>query len=153
MVDATATMRIPLERTLLRRDLGMTNLFLGFNHRYRILRNHQATPERAYRVETTYSEYAIYDHNQRGLLVYHWHPHGTSKTTIPHFHVGSAILDTTGHEIGKIFSRLHLPSGHVTIADVVRALIEEFDVLPIHARWDETLRACQEAFERQRTEF
>lgn len=144
-------MAVPFEYALARRSAGLANLFLGFNQRYRILRNHQATREQSYRVTTTYLEYAIFDHNQREILVYHWHPQGKSNVITPHFHVGSAVLDTTGHEMGKTFSRLHLPSGHVTIADVVRALIEEFNVRPIHERWDETLRVCQDAFELQQT--
>jgi hypothetical protein len=104
-------------------------------------------------VQTTYWDYAILDQHHNELISYHWHPDGVSDRKAPHFHAGSAILDTTGHEMGKTFSRLHLPSGHVTVADVVRALIEEFNVRPIHDRWDETLRACQEAFEQRRTSY
>lgn len=102
---------------------------------------------RPVQITTESWRYTIYDHNQRELLAYHWHPGGVSEKTTPHFHVGSTILDTTGHEMGKTFSRLHHPSGYVSIADIVRALIEEFNVVPIHDRWDETLRTCRQEFE------
>ncbi len=94
-------------------------------------------------IETTSWEYRLLDNSLREIISYHWHPESRSTVITPHFHIGSTILDTQGHELGRTFSKMHMPSGEVTIADVVRALIEEFGVVPIHERWDDVLRECQ----------
>lgn len=143
-------MRFKEQHITLRRGRGTSNLLLRFNQSFLIQHSPSSIVGERYRVNVLSWDYTIYDHNERDILAYHWHPEGTSDKTAPHFHVGSVILDTTSHELGKTFSRLHLPSGYITIADVVRTLIEEFNVVPIHDRWDETLRACQQELERQR---
>jgi hypothetical protein len=49
------------------------------------------------------------------------------------------LLDPAGHELGKSFSTLHIATGPVSIQQIVRMLIEEFDVEPLNADWDNIL--------------
>lgn len=81
--------------------------------------------------------YRIRDNEGRDILLYHWDPSGVCPD--PHLHVGSVLLDSAGHELGKSFSKLHIAIGHLPLQRVVRMLIEEFDVQPLNKDWDEIL--------------
>lgn len=124
----------------LRPQVGRAACYFTFNLHFRII--DLAAGQHIAIIDTRW-EYTILDSNEHEILAYHWHPDGLSNVRTPHFHVGSAILDTQVHELGRTFSKMHMPTGEITIADVVRALIEEFGVVPIHARWDDVLRECQ----------
>lgn len=75
----------------------------------------------------------IVSHRSEGLiLAYHWHPHGQSTTTWPHFHIES------GAQLGfRPLSRAHLPTGDITLGAIVRMLIQDFDVEPRRDDWRE----------------
>jgi hypothetical protein len=71
----------------------------------------------------------------RELFAYHWHPTGHSHVTVPHLHISGR---TEPAEIGAA----HYPTGPVTLADVVRLLIQDFDVRPRRADWSRVLDAA-----------
>jgi hypothetical protein len=119
-LDTVFSLGFRTDPVVVRRAGGSPTLFFSFIQRYSIQPIQGSSSRSMYRVQTTYRDYGILDQHHNELISYHWHPRGVSTTTIPHFHVGSTILDTTGHEMGKTFLRLHLPSGHVSIADVAR---------------------------------
>ena len=86
--------------------------------------------------------YQILDVQEREILAYHWHPAGASSVTHPHLHLSNRIpaLDL-GHNVPPVsLAEMHLPTGHVTFADVVRLLITEFGVEPRRDDWEATLR-------------
>lgn len=72
--------------------------------------------------------YVLLNQEHRELLSYHWHPAGQSPVVTPHLHVacraGNADL-----------SKVHLPTGPVTLVDVIRCAITEFGVQPLRADW------------------
>lgn len=126
-------------------------MLLDFNIGFRVEPSSNGSPQNNYHVRITRWDFSVYDLDEREIIVYHWHPESLSDRKYPHLHIGSVLIDSRRHELGKTFSRLHIPTGIITIADVAKMLIEEFGVIPIHRQWDETLHACQAEFERQRS--
>ena len=64
-------------------------------------------------------------------LAWHWHP-GTRPDT--HLHMAAT------HPIGGDLSHLHVPTGWMEFAGVLRFLIGEMDVQPLRADWNAILR-------------
>jgi hypothetical protein len=76
--------------------------------------------------------------NDRELLAYHWNPTGPEQKRFPHLHLSAAA------EVGnRALTRAHIPTGEVSLGDVVRLFIEELGVRPRRADWrtvlDETV--------------
>lgn len=71
---------------------------------------------------------AVLDADDRELLAYHWHRDGHSPITFPHHHVGAPAGATD-------ISKLHLPTGIVPLAAVIRLVITELGVEPRHPKW------------------
>lgn len=64
----------------------------------------------------------------RMVLAYHWHPVGLSHVTMPHLHLGGR-LDSLG------LSKAHLPTGVVSLPDVLRFAVVELGVEPLREDW------------------
>lgn len=93
-------------------------------------------------VITTMYEYRLLDRRERELLVYHWQPGPRyAGPDQPHLHVSARLLASTSavDERGIDLDKRHLPTGHVTMAAVVRSLITEFGVEPLRADWARVL--------------
>lgn len=99
-------------------------------HWYALVQHH----DRSWSVATTGWVYRVNDAAEQELFAYHWHPPGHSHVTRPHLHV-SGRTDPT--ELGDA----HFPTGPVALADVVRLLIQDFDVRPRRADWSRVLDA------------
>jgi hypothetical protein len=84
---------------------------------------------------TTRWVYQVKNSDQRELFAYHWHPVGRSHVTAPHLHISGR---TEPAELGDV----HFPTGPVTLADVVRLLIRDFQVRPRRADWSRILDAA-----------
>lgn len=65
----------------------------------------------------------------RVLLAYHWHPQGRSPITTPHLHLGS------GSGAIDLLTGAHLPTGTVTLVDIVRMAVGELGVRPLRGDW------------------
>jgi hypothetical protein len=81
--------------------------------------------------------YRLMEPDERELLAYHWHPHGSSLVTAPHMHLSSrmpVIHLPLGNAIA--LSDMHLPTGFVGVADIVRFLIIEVGVEPRRRDWE-----------------
>lgn len=107
-------------------------------HRYRIVRYADSPESEGYRVISTGYEYTVSNYQQREILAFHWHPGQRSHEHDPHVHIGSAVIDSASSDIGKVFSRFHIPTGHVSIAQVVRLLLTDFKVVPNRQDWEAT---------------
>lgn len=67
---------------------------------------------------------------ERELLVFHWNPAGPEGKPFPHLHLSAAA------EVGnRALTRAHIPTGEVTLRDVVRLLIEELGIRPRRNDW------------------
>lgn len=85
--------------------------------------------------------YRIADCDDRELLAWHWHPVGSSLVTHTHLHVSSQIapLDL-GRGLDPLpIADLHIPTGQVGLADVVRFLIADVGVQPRKPSWRSVL--------------
>lgn len=78
-----------------------------------------------------------------GPISYHWHPKGASRVTSPHLHLESVSASSRGT---KPIGELHLPTGQVSLAAIVRFLIEELGVEPNRADWNRVLAEAEAAF-------
>lgn len=74
------------------------------------------------------------------VLAYHWHPGGTSRVTWPHMRIHHDVA-------GLILPRTHLPTGVITVQDVVRLAVEEFGVQPRRPDWLDVLERTRQSLE------
>lgn len=76
------------------------------------------------------------EQERRGeILAYHWSPESTSgDPAYPHLHVYRSDRIERLH-----ISKMHLPTGHVTLEDFIRLLITEFNVTVRRENWPEIL--------------
>jgi len=86
---------------------------------------------------TTYV-YTLYLPGDAMLLAYHWHPEGRSPITTPHLHVGSATARAP-------LAGAHLPTGTVTLPQVLRLAIREFGVQSLRNDWPAVLDRAEAA--------
>lgn len=111
---------------------GPSRLILSLEQYYRIAE--PLSPHTRWQVEIVGYDYAVYDSDEREVLVYHWHPRGESSATTPHLHLGH------GAQVGRRDVRdAHLPTGHVSLSDLIRLLIEEMGAQPRRQDWDTVL--------------
>jgi hypothetical protein len=101
-------------------------------------------PGSGYEVRSSAYRYHVLDAHGRELLAYHWHPEGVSPVVSPHVHVSNAAWLLPGppdpSAAPPTLAGIHLPTGPVALADVVRLLIAEFAVVPRRADWETVLR-------------
>jgi hypothetical protein len=90
--------------------------------------------------ETVAYAYAIEDDAGTEILTYHWHPEARSQVIRPHVHLESASGVTRPRLLGA-----HLPTGHVTLAQFIRCLIEELGSEPRRADWSTALERAEPA--------
>jgi len=68
------------------------------------------------------------------ILAYHWHPVGVSPVTWPHLHLAGQVAAIP-------FDKAHLPTGPVTLQDVLRFAIVDLGVEPLRPDWRDVLAA------------
>lgn len=81
---------------------------------------------------------SLVDRDEREVLAWHWQPgEEYAGPDHPHLHVSAAVHfpDARGHRTLLDLDKLHLPTGMVSLAAVVRTLIDEFGVQPAVADW------------------
>lgn len=112
------------------------------NDRYRVV----TESPRQVRLERIGYTYKILDTIAQEILAFHWPPVGFSSVTHPHLHLSSQLPPVvTGREQQEIaLSDMHIPTGFVTLPDIVRLLIDEFGVEPLRDDW-RTVLAANEA--------
>jgi len=128
----------------LRREHGRADLKLSISFRYTVVNTATVDNRMSYRVAESAYIYRILDRGDREVFAYHWHPNGLSSIVYPHFHLsGVGPIALTVPESGSIsdlsMSKAHFPTGHVTLQQVIRLLIEDFGVEPRTPGWREAL--------------
>jgi hypothetical protein len=91
---------------------------------------------RAWTATVSTYRYGLYDRNGREILSYHWHPDARSHVTAPHLHIGGGVAPWRPD-----LAKAHIPTGQVTLEDVLLLAIEELtlDVTPLRADWHDIL--------------
>ena len=91
-------------------------------------------PRGLWEAQTAAYEFRLSDQDDREILAYHWHPDGQSHVLTPHLHLGPAA------EVGRaVLLTAHLPTGPVTLDDVLRLAVVSFEVAPIRLDWERVL--------------
>jgi len=98
---------------------------------YRIV---EAPGRSVWAIRTAAYYFELADARGREFLAYHWHPEG-HPISWPHMHVGSG----SGADQVALSHKAHLPTGRVSLEDVIHLAITELDVPPRRANWDEIL--------------
>jgi len=123
--------------------LSGADLKFSFIQHYSIL---QLEGDQPYRVRTAYYAYGLEDLEGDEIFAYHWHPYGISPVGYPHLHLKH------GARIGRPeLIRGHLPTGRVSLEDVLTLVIEQFDVKPLRSDWREVLEESADMFRKNRT--
>ena len=86
--------------------------------------------------------YRILNRDEREILAFHWHPVGLSDVIDPHLHLSSRLnpIEMGRNQEPLPLADMHIPTGFVTLEDVVRLLITEFGITPRRDDWDDLLR-------------
>lgn len=80
--------------------------------------------------------YLLRDEDGSEVAAFHWHPREGQKVRFPHFHI------TGGAPSAVVTRRSRVPTGHVSLAAVVRFAIAELGVRPQRADWERVLGAA-----------
>lgn len=81
-----------------------------------------------------------FEHPDDGELVsFQWHPGGESDVDFPHVHIGPAMSRRDSAVRPGEAHKIHVPTGEVSLADVVRLAITELEVEPRRGDWDAIL--------------
>lgn len=92
-----------------------------------------------WRIQLAAYAYKLSTVRNEELLAFHWHPEATPPVSFPHLHVRS--------DVAPLSHKTHVPTGHVSLADVVRLLIVEFGVPPLRDDWQAILDAATSRLE------
>jgi hypothetical protein len=80
------------------------------------------------------------EHPDEGEVVsFQWHPGDDEGIEFPHLHIGPAMSRRDSAVRPGRAHRIHLPTGEVALADVVRLAIVEFGVVPRRDDWEDVL--------------
>jgi hypothetical protein len=121
---------------------GPSRLFLEVLQNYRV---EEAPGERGpWKMATTTYIYALQDSEGKEVISYHYHP--GAGVTFPHMHVRSNV------QIGpRPLRKYHLPTGRVSLEEVLRQALSELKVKPARPNWREVLDETQSKYEEYRT--
>jgi hypothetical protein len=98
-----------------------------------------------WRVTTEQYHHEYRTRDDKAMLSFDWHP--GSRVEYPHLHVGPAVLA----EQAVLMQKAHIPSGRISIEEVVRFGIEELGIVPLRGDWEQVLGEAQKAFEEWRS--
>lgn len=109
---------------------GDRPLTLSIDLRYSIIHEVKARAEARWHTNVGAYMYALRTNDQSEIVTWHWHPGIPNTPVEPHLHLGPAA-----HVGYDALHRAHLPTGVVSVADIVRCAITEFGVEPRRADW------------------
>lgn len=94
---------------------------------------------RSWRVTVTGYSYTIRATDGAEIVSYQWAPTGRSPITYPHLHIGRGATGNVTTFGPKGLHRIHFPTRHITIEDILRLAITEFGVEPRRPDWENIL--------------
>jgi hypothetical protein len=122
---------------------------------FKIVEDRSDPEQGGYRVTTVQYVYRFSDSTGKDLevLSFHWRPDDPTPgmITVPHLHIGPALLTNQNVIRPKDFHHAHIPTGRVSLESIVRLAITEFGVTPLKANWEALLVKSDEAFRNNRT--
>jgi hypothetical protein len=136
---------VPAGTLLLRRPERSPFLHLKLSIEYSVVQFLDAPAQLRYEAIVTMYLYAVRDLDGRELFAYHWHPVGLSSVHRPHMHVSSARPVALPARPGStraaemVLSRIHFPTHHMELSDLIMFLITELGVGPRRPDWESVL--------------
>lgn len=113
---------------------GDRHLALSIDFRYVLNQHPAARSDLRWSNDIVAYMYALRTSAGVELVTWHWHPGVPNTPPNPHLHLGPAArIGTEG------LHRAHLPTGIVTVADIVRCAITKFRVEPLRGDWQAIL--------------
>ena len=117
-------------------------MYLSATQNFHFVRDPHYAKE--WKVKTDAYAYHVFmtDDEAGQLFAWHWHPDLKPGC---HVHVGARQGGS------RALYRFHIPAGRVSFEEVLRFLVDEFDVRPVRQDWDSILSDSQRRFEAYRT--
>jgi len=130
-------------------DGGPSGLFLDITCRLEWIHDASSDVHAQGSVRFLMYEFRLLDRRHTELLVYHWQPGQAYRgPDEAHIHV-SASLNAWINAVAQqqiALDTLHVATGHVSFADVVRSLVTEFRITPQRRDWETLLSQAKETF-------
>ena len=114
--------------------IGRRGVFwFGVRQWYQLVRIHQYQERSSWTTPILGYEYTIaHGPDPQAIFTFHWHPTGASRVTRLHLHIGGQ-----NRPVG--LDKVHVPTGMVSLIEVLRLAIEELGVEPLRADWQAVL--------------
>jgi hypothetical protein len=119
---------------------GDHRISLGVDYFYRIQSDNE--PNRRWRIRIVTYFLTLLDADLREIVAYHWHPHGRSHEIEPHLHLGTGV-----GSVRPELTKAHLPTGRITLPDVLKLAIDAFAVRPRRRDWAAVLARTRAAIQ------
>ena len=117
------------------------DLILDVAHYFRVVEaEDDAGP---YRCQTLGYAYDFRHVDGPSVIAYHYHPGPDAAVQTPHAHVSQYTRPIN-------LSKVHLPTGRITLEAIVRLAIQEFGTTALRTDYDEVLQESEDAFNQYR---
>jgi hypothetical protein len=85
--------------------------------------------------------YALTTVDGNEILSFHWNSQtiDPDQRDFPHLHIGAINLDPGSLIRPGTFHKMHVPTGYITVEDVIRLAITELSVRPLRSDWEQVL--------------
>jgi len=122
-------------------------VYLSLGQRFEIVRD-DAVTDGPYRVHTREYWYQFSLEDGRELFAFHWTPDAADsrQRRYPHLHVGVALLLPETPILSGVLHKRHIPTGRISIENIVRFAIEELGAEPLIDTWHDVLDQGQQQF-------
>ena len=134
VADAPHILRLNQGRSV--RIGGSSRILLAFYQYYSVVETE--VPRVRWMVSEEGYEYKILDADGREIIVYHWHPVEHNPIAFHHLHLEHGAAVGRGE-----LQTAHLPTGYVSVADILRLLIVDFGAVPRRGDWESILDTFQ----------
>lgn len=90
-------------------------------------------------IEVVGYNYTIEHPNEGELMSFQWHPGGHAKIEFPHVHIGPAMSRRDSVVRAGEAHKIHVPTGQVSLAEVLWLAITDLEVAPRRDDWQAIL--------------
>jgi len=133
---------------------GQPQLKFSAGQTFQIVESDKPNPNGRIKISTRSYFYEITTSDDHQILSFHWQPEakpskpGDEVIVTPHLHVGAII--TSGQTVIRPdeFHKVHVPTGRVSLEQVIWLLIVQFGVAPLKPSWRRTLKQTEDNYER-----
>lgn len=115
-----------------------SSIALRVSQKLRVVRDGESD-RRSWRIALLAYNYMLLTPNGPEICSYQWDTEGLSSVTYPHLHIGRGATGNVTTFGPSGLHRIHFPTRHITIEDVLRLAIAEFGVEPRRPDWESIL--------------